>query len=147
MNIDLQARDFQLSDPLKQQIRQKLKNVLERFGERIRMVRVVLSDINGPKGGSDKRCVIKIDVNNHKTLVIDEVTSNIQESVHRCSRRAKHAISRLVGKNKKFNRDSVGQSTAQTSESQTDRALQEEFDFEFAYIENEKYFRNNTFSA
>lgn len=139
MIIDLQARDFQLTDPLRQQIRQKLKAVLNRFGEKIHRVRVVLSDINGPKGGNDKRCVIKVKVNNHKTLVVDEVTDNIHESINRCARRVKHAITKTVSRNRKVSRESIEPITPPASNRQVDRMLEEEFEFSALYAENEQY--------
>jgi putative sigma-54 modulation protein len=137
MNINLQARDFYLTDSLESQIRQKMKIILNRFDHKIRMTRVVLSDINGPKGGKDKRCTIKIEVHNFKTIVVDEVTENMYESISRCSQRAKRAIDKLLSKNSGNKRERGISATAQTRAHQLDKPFEEEFESFYEQDENQ----------
>lgn len=142
MNIDLQARDFHLTSSIESQIRQKLKVVLNRFGHKIRNLRVVLSDVNGPKGGKDKRCAIKIEMHNLKTIVVDEVTSNMHESISRCSQRAKRTIDKVLNKNRTTTRESAVLVTAWTSDHQLDKLLKEEFEFDHLYEQENKNSRD-----
>lgn len=147
MNIDLQARDFQLTDSIESQIRQKLKIVLNRFGHKIRKARVVLSDINGPKGGKDKRCTIKIEMHNLKTIVVDEVTTNMHESISRCSQRAKRTIDKVLNKNRTIERESGTLVTAWTSDKQLDKLLNEEFEFDYLYEQESQNSRDSNMPA
>ena len=39
---------------------QRLRFALGRFADRVRSLTVRLSDINGPRGGRDKRCTIAV---------------------------------------------------------------------------------------
>lgn len=128
MNIDLQARDFNLTDSHKSQIQQKLKVVLSRFGHKIRLARVVLSDINGPKGGKDKRCAIRIEVNNHKTVVVEEVTENMFESINRCSQRVKRTLTRLLNKRRINTREEIFIATSWASDGKQHREVDESFE-------------------
>ena len=147
MNINLQARDFHLTDSLESQIRQKMKNILNRFDQKIRMARVVLSDINGPKGGKDKRCTIKIEVHNFKTIVVDEVTENMYESISRCSQRAKRAIDKLFNKNRANKRETGIFISNLSSDKYLDNVAEEEFDFTCLYEQDENQAKDINLSA
>jgi ribosomal subunit interface protein len=129
MNINLQARDFHLTNSLESQIRQKMKILLDRFDDKIRATRVVLSDINGPKGGKDKRCTIKIEVHNAKTIVVDEVADNMYESISRCSQRAKRAVSKLVSKDRGKKREKGSIKPSQYITNEPDKQHKEEPSF------------------
>ena len=54
MRIEIQARKVSLPSRLRRQIEHRIRAALNRFDERIRRVSLWLSDVNGPKGGSDK---------------------------------------------------------------------------------------------
>lgn len=128
MNIDLQARDFNLTNAHELQIRQKLKVVLSRFSHKIRLARVVLSDINGPKGGKDKRCAICVEVNNHKTVVVEEVSENMFESINRCSQRVKRTLTRMLNKRRVNTREDIFIATTWTSDGKQHREVDQSFD-------------------
>lgn len=137
MNIDLQARDFELTDSLESQIRQKMKILLDRFDHKIRNTRVVLSDINGPKGGNDKRCTIKIEVHNFKTIVVDEVTDNMYESISRCSQRAKRAVAKLVNKSRGKKREKGSFTAIQPRVNKVEKVREEALSYESPHFNNE----------
>jgi putative sigma-54 modulation protein len=147
MNINLQARDFHLTESLDSQIRQKMRILLDRFDHKIRATRVVLSDINGPKGGKDKRCTIKIEVHNAKTIVVDEVADTMYESISRCSQRAKRAVSKLVSKDRGKKRERGDIPTAQYRGNELQKIHKTEPDFEHSYKQGTDYDESNMLSA
>ncbi|MFK5915297.1 MAG: hypothetical protein QM484_13080, partial [Woeseiaceae bacterium] len=60
MNIDIQARDFSLTKALHEHIDRRLGFALSNSDDHIQHVIVILSDINGPRGGKDKCCHIQV---------------------------------------------------------------------------------------
>lgn len=138
MNINLQARDFHLTDSLESKIRQKMNILLSRFDHKIRTTRVVLSDINGPKGGKDKRCIIKIEVHNFKTIVIDEVTDNMHESISRGSQQAKRAIAKLVDKSRGKKRERSPFVASQPRVNKLNKVLEDGFDSRHLFDQYER---------
>ena len=53
MQIDIQARDFSLTQALRNHIKRRLGFALSAWNNRIQRILVRLSDINGPRGGND----------------------------------------------------------------------------------------------
>ena len=58
MQIDIQARDFTLTNALRVHIDRRLCFALSSRDDHIQHVIVRLSDINGPRSGADKCCHI-----------------------------------------------------------------------------------------
>ncbi len=56
MDLDIRGVNYELGDELEQYIERRLRFALGRFAGRIGRVTVRLSDVNGPRGGVDKRC-------------------------------------------------------------------------------------------
>lgn len=100
MKIKIQSRDFTLTDALHQKITDKLHLILNRYGHRIRKTEVTLSDINGPKGGADKRCVMKFRVNHLKTIVVQDTTSDMYDSINNCAIRVRRTLERQFGRDR-----------------------------------------------
>ena len=63
MELDVQARDFPLTEGLHAAIAAALRPYAAAFDEAVRKVAVRVYDLNGPRGGVDKRCqvVLKTD--------------------------------------------------------------------------------------
>lgn len=58
MSIDVQWSELEFNDKSKRIVSRQLKILLWRFRSYIMRVRVRFSDVNGPKGGIDKRCIV-----------------------------------------------------------------------------------------
>lgn len=58
MQLQIVARNLFLTDAQREIVERRLGFALGRFGARIRRVEVVLTDVNGPRGGVDTRCQI-----------------------------------------------------------------------------------------
>lgn len=59
MKIDVRAIGFSLTDALSRQVATGLERVLRRGDPSLRRIEVRLRDVNGPRGGADKRCSLR----------------------------------------------------------------------------------------
>lgn len=61
MDLDIRVRHHAIGDPqaAREHIAGRLRGALRRLGRRLAWVVVHLDDVNGPRGGSDKRCVVR----------------------------------------------------------------------------------------
>jgi hypothetical protein len=63
---------------------------------RLRRVDVTLSDLNGPRGGVDKRCLIKVSIDGLRPVVIEDVQSDLYMAIDRAAGRASRTVLRRV---------------------------------------------------
>jgi hypothetical protein len=58
MNVDVQWSSLESNEKSKRAVARQLKVLMWRFRAFIIRVRVSFSDVNGPRGGVDKRCIV-----------------------------------------------------------------------------------------
>ena len=73
MRTKIHSSNLRLSITVKQRIQRRLGFALGRFGDVIRRIDVRVSDANGPRGGEDKLCRIRVQLWNHHSPIIAEV--------------------------------------------------------------------------
>jgi hypothetical protein len=80
MEIRIQMTNLTMTDheriSLRAHVQQRIEHAFKRIGRRIRHVDVYLNDVNGPRGGPDKRCVIKIDTHGTEPVVAHGLDRN-----------------------------------------------------------------------
>lgn len=77
--------------------RTRLEFALGRFAGRVRSLTVRLTDVNGPRGGPDKRCLIAVRLTRPRhVIVIDDVDADHNAVVSRAAERASRAVARAV---------------------------------------------------
>ena len=104
MNIKVQSRGFSLSQSLYDRVTSKLHLAIGHYGGRIRQVDVTLQDINGPRGGEDMQCVIKLKVNHFKSIVIHETAPNMYDAINSCAQRVRRVVERHFNRVRRLNR-------------------------------------------
>lgn len=96
MGITMTARNFELTDSLREYVEYRLAFALSRFQDRIRGVVVVLSDVYGPKSGIDKRCLLKVRLRGLSEFLIEETQADFRIAVNRAAERAKRTLVRRL---------------------------------------------------
>jgi ribosomal subunit interface protein len=96
--IDVQARDFSLTEAIEMHTREKLAPMMHHYGDRILKVTVHLSDDNGPKGGVDKHCHIHVDMKKLPTVVIEDSEENLYAAIDLGCHRAERAVRKMLDK-------------------------------------------------
>ncbi len=99
MQIAIYSNDFAITEGIREHINRKLRFALARVRSHIKSVSIRLGDINGPKGGRDKRCLLTVSISNTQELVIYDVQVDmyhaIDNALSRLSRVAVRKIDRL----------------------------------------------------
>lgn len=60
LNLDVRALKYEIDDELLEHIERRLRFALRRFADHVGEVQIQLADVNGPRGGVDKRCRITV---------------------------------------------------------------------------------------
>jgi putative sigma-54 modulation protein len=94
MTIDIRFRGLANSDALRAHIVRRIHFQLRRLGRALSAVVVRVSDVNGPKGGVDKRCQVMLRRPGHPPVTIDEVSVDAYAAADVAVERAALAVER-----------------------------------------------------
>ena len=106
MLIDIQARNFQLTEALRNHIERRLGFALSSLDDHIQRVLVWLSDINGPRGGADKCCHIQVVSTRHADVVIKDTEVDLYTAIDRAADRAGRTVARRLARQRVKSRSS-----------------------------------------
>ncbi len=98
MQITIQARHFPLTDALRRHIQRRLRFALSSRDRHIQRIDVQLSDINGPRGGTDKRCQIVIVIPHLPKVVIEDTEADMFVAIDRAADRAGRTVGRRLAR-------------------------------------------------
>ena len=97
MRIEIRG-NVDLSPALAQYTERRLQSALGRLSTRVPMVLVRLMDVNGPKGGVDKRCQVTLAMPPVAPLTIEEEHADLYAAIDFAADRAARAVSRQMGR-------------------------------------------------
>ena len=107
LDVAFRGKRLALSEELRVHATRRLGFALGRFAPRISRVRVQLEDLNGPKGGPDKRCTLRVRGRRWKT-VVQATASSEAEALDLAARRARRAVVRTVARLRQERRGGTG---------------------------------------
>lgn len=87
MKLELRSRGVHLTEGLRSFAENRLRFALGRFGSRVRRVRLVLTDVNGPRGGEDVDCKVEAVLEPGGSLVLRDLDADPFNAVARVSDR------------------------------------------------------------
>lgn len=96
MRFTIQAHDFALTPALREHVTRRVSFALTRYRDHVRRIDVRLSDENGPRGGVDKRCCLRLRVGGRPDIVIDNTEEDLYTAVSRSADRAERALIRQL---------------------------------------------------
>ena len=96
MQIDIQTRGFTLTESLLRYSEQRLLFSMSYWSDYIDRVVIRLSDINGPRGGTDKRCHLQIVMPNLPNIVVEDTECDMYAAIDRSIDRARRTVARKV---------------------------------------------------
>lgn len=96
MQIDIQARNFSLTPALRSHVERRLSFALSTRYQHIERIEVRLSDINGPRGGNDKCCLIQVKLPQLSVVVIEDTEADLYVAIDRAADRASRTVARRL---------------------------------------------------
>jgi len=96
MQIEIWGREVKVSERLREYIERRVRFALERLAMPIRKVHVQLRDLNGPRGGVDKSCQVRIALAPAATLVVEHRSSSAYAAIDSALKKAAMSIVRRI---------------------------------------------------
>jgi putative sigma-54 modulation protein len=112
MQIDIQAHGFTATEALRAHVTMRLQHVLGCCVDRISRATVRLSDINGPRGGVDKRCQIQVRLATLADVVIENTEADLYVAIDRASKRIGRTAVRHLARQRRPVRSTPRQESA-----------------------------------
>ena len=97
LEIQVNKRGVELTPDEEDLIRKRVSFALDRFAPKISVIAVRLTDLNGPRGGTDKQCQITAELREGGHVRASDCDSNTAGAVRRACRRIRAVIWRMVG--------------------------------------------------
>lgn len=102
MQMDIQSQGFTLTDGIRDYVMKRLAYGLNHGDDHITRVIVRLSDINGPRGGDDKRCLIEVRLKAAPAVVIEDTEADLYVAIDRAAERAGRSLARRLARQREF---------------------------------------------
>ena len=106
MKVEIHSRDFSLTRAMRAHIERRLGFALKAGYEHVKRVLVRLSDVNGPRGGNDKRCQLEVLLPG-QTVVVKDTRADLYVAIDRAASRARHGVKRWMGRRRDVKRPQV----------------------------------------
>lgn len=113
MQIFIQARGFDLTPGLKEHVERRIHFALAWASQHVGKVSVRLSDLNGPRGGEDKRCSIQVAVPGAADVLIEDTEPDLYAAIDRAADRAGRTLARQVARQRERRQDGTREAAAE----------------------------------
>lgn len=98
MQIHIQSLGFTLTEGLREQTERRLRLALGSVTGHVREVAIRLTDVNGPRGGVDKRCTLRARMEGSPTVVIEQQDADLYVAIDHAAARLRRTVSRRLDK-------------------------------------------------
>lgn len=98
MQFDVRSEGFTLTDALHYHAQRRLDFALARFRPHMGWVSMRLTDDNGPRGGVDKRCQVRVRLPGLPRVVINELADDLYIAIDRAAGRAGRTVARRLAR-------------------------------------------------
>jgi ribosome-associated translation inhibitor RaiA len=96
--VPVHIRNFgsPITEEDREYLRRKLAARLDRFGRQVERASVRLEDVNGPRGGMDKRSRIKVVLTGLPSVTVEDLQHNARAAIDGALRRVASAVRRAL---------------------------------------------------
>jgi len=101
MKIELHCDGLPANDKLHVHVQRRLGQALGRFRDRVQWARVWLKDVNGPRGGNDKQCLVQLRLKGASDIILREREVDAQSAFNRAAGRVVYALVRQLGRQRR----------------------------------------------
>jgi ribosomal subunit interface protein len=103
MKIEIQARNFSMTHALRKHIERRLGFALSTCYRHVKRILVRISDVNGPRGGNDKRCHLEV-ILPGRTVVVEKTEVDLYAAINRAAARAGRTVLRQLRRRRQLMR-------------------------------------------
>lgn len=96
MVIDIRTRGFTLTPGLRSHVERRLEFALDRYRDRVARIRVVLGDVNGPRGGRDKSCRLELGLRGARAVRVAVTSGDLYAAIDAAAHRAGRTLTRAL---------------------------------------------------
>jgi len=107
MRMTIQANGLAITGALRAYIEHRLVTALGWARDHMHKLIVSVSDVNGPRGGVDKRCKIQVQLGGKRDVIIEDTEADLYAAIDRAADRADRALVRQVGRRRDFSRERI----------------------------------------
>lgn len=100
MQINIQARGFELTESLRDHTRRRLGFAFDWARNDVRRINVRLSDVNGPRGGEDKRCLIQIPIAGKQDIVVNDTEADLYVAIDKAVNRVERVLAKRIARSR-----------------------------------------------
>lgn len=98
MTIRIRGCGMHPSRKIRRLVDRRVAFELSRFGPRVKAVSVSLEDLNGPRGGIDKRCAMQADLAPLGVVRVEKRDSELPAAIGRAAARLAQAVARAFAR-------------------------------------------------
>ena len=98
MEVSIRSRHLDLSEPLKEYESRRLRFSVGAFDAHISGVDVCVEDVNGPRGGLDKKCVVAVLLRPFGRAFARSIESDAYTAVDRAAARIRAVLVRTLAR-------------------------------------------------
>ena len=96
MKLQIRFRGIDPSEAVTDYATRRVHQHLSRFGRQVRAVTVRLADVNGPRGGADKRCQVTVSGPRLRAVHLTETHADLLAGIDLALDRLAHVIGRSL---------------------------------------------------
>lgn len=106
MRVELRVRNTDLTEALSDYIERRLRIAFGRLDEQVDRVRVKVSGLNGPRGGTRKSCRISVSFKPFGRVAVQETDLDLHSAIDRAANRVARLLSQRLEKAQALGRES-----------------------------------------
>ena len=107
MNIHLRTQDVALPPRGGDAIRRRVERMFSGLASRISHLHVTLKDVNGPRGGRDKVCILRAELADGGEVLVRGRSDHMRRALEVCARRFKDSVYRQIERRESRRRQRV----------------------------------------
>ncbi len=96
MQFEIRGQKVSLTPEIIDRAERRVRFALTRFAPRLRSVTVRIDDVNGSRGGEEKRCRVVVCLNPAGELRVEDTAANVEMAIDRAADRAQRSVARAV---------------------------------------------------
>lgn len=104
MRIDLHCDGVKAAPGLQDYVTRRMRFAIGRFHDHIQWARIKVADVNGPRGGADKRCVVQLRLRNLPDVVFAITQIDVRAAVDEAAERVARVLAQRLRRHNRVER-------------------------------------------